>query len=310
MARELLTRYVWIVDTLTRYGRLSKKEIDERWARSHLSNGETEIPRRTFYNYRQAIEELFSLTIKCDEHTYEYYIDGDGEGADPRHSRMTEWLLNSSSTSSVVSGARDISNRVMLENVPSAREFLSPIMEAIRENHPVTFDYHPYTRVNPSHGVEIEPYFIRIYRQLWYVTGRNTADGKVKTYSLDRMKNLTIGTETFSLPPDADPELYFSDAVGIMVTKGEPREVRLRATARQAKYLRALPLHPSQREEVGDKHSVFTYRLLLTSELVSEIISRGPEITVVSPPELKAMVREQLSAALRNYEQRTGPEHA
>lgn len=302
MARELLTRYVWIVDTLTRYGRLSKKEIDERWARSHLSNGEAEIPRRTFYNYRQAIEELFSLSIKCDEHTYEYYIDNEGEGADPRHSRMTEWLLNSSSTSSVVSGARDISNRVMLENVPSAREFLSPIMEAIRENHPVTFDYHPYTRVNPTQGVEIEPYFIRIYRQLWYVTGRNTADGKVKTYSLDRMKNLTIGTDSFQVPADADPELYFKDAIGIMVTKGEPREVRLRATARQAKYLRALPIHPSQSEEVGDKHSVFTYRLLLTSELVAEIISRGPEITVISPPELKAMVREQLSEALRNYD--------
>lgn len=302
MARELLTRYVWIVDTLTRYGRLSKKEIDERWARSHLSDGESGIPRRTFYNYRQAIEEIFSLSIKCDERTYEYYIEGEGDGADPRHSRMTEWLLNSSSTSSVVSGARDISNRVMLENVPSAREFLSPIMEAIRENHPVTFDYHPHTRALPTQGVEVEPYFIRIYRQLWYLTGRNTADGKVKTYSLDRMKSLTIGTATFQPPPDADPELYFNDSVGIMVTKGEPRAVRLMATARQAKYLRALPIHHSQREEVGDKHSVFTYRLLLTSELVSEIISRGPEITVLGPPELKAMVREQLAAALRNYD--------
>ncbi|MDE7142265.1 MAG: WYL domain-containing protein, partial [Muribaculaceae bacterium] len=134
MARELLTRYVWIVDTLTRYGRLSKKELDERWARSHLSNGEAGIPRRTFYNYRQAIEEIFSLTIKCDERTYEYYIEEAADGTDHRHSRMTEWLLDSSSTSSVVSGARDISDRVMLENVPSAREFLSPIMEAIREN--------------------------------------------------------------------------------------------------------------------------------------------------------------------------------
>ncbi|MDE7141686.1 MAG: WYL domain-containing protein, partial [Muribaculaceae bacterium] len=159
-----------------------------------------------------------------------------------------------------------------------------------------------YTRVNTTQGVEIEPYFIRIYRQLWYVTGRNTADGKTKTYSLDRMKNLTIGTERFPLPPDADPEVYFQDAIGIMVTRGEPREVRLKATARQAKYLRALPLHASQREEVGDRHSLFTYRLLLTPELVSEIISRGPEITVISPPELKAMVKDQLTAALSNYD--------
>lgn len=284
-----------------RYGRLSKRELDERWARSHLSNGESSIPRRTFYNYRQAIEEIFSLTIKCDEHTYEYYIDTEDD-PDQRHSRMTEWLLNSSSTSSVVGGARDISNRVMLENVPSARENLAPIMEAIRENHPVTFDYHPYTRVNPSTGVGIEPYFIRIYRQLWYVTGRETASGKVKTYSLDRIKNLRISTETFKLPADADPEIYFRDSVGIMVTKGIPYDVRLQASARQAKYLRALPLHPSQREEVGDKYSVFTLKLLLTPELVSEIVSRGADLTVLSPPELRAMVKEELAAALKNYE--------
>ena len=199
MARDLLNRYIWIIDTIRRYGRISRRELNECWERSPYSDGEREIPRRTFFNYRMAIEELFSLTIECDPRTYEYYI------VEPDKGRITDWLLDSSATSSVLQGSREIASKILLEDVPSAREFLAPIIEALKVNHPIRFDYHPYTRTNPTPGVTIEPYFLRIYRQLWYVTGRNTADGKVKTYSLDRMSNLTILTSTFTPPPDADP---------------------------------------------------------------------------------------------------------
>ena len=74
MARDLLNRYIWIIDTIRRYGRISRKDLDSMWAASRYANGDSRIPRRTFYNYRQAIEELFSLTISCDPNTYEYFI--------------------------------------------------------------------------------------------------------------------------------------------------------------------------------------------------------------------------------------------
>ena len=79
MARDLLNRYIWIVDTIRRYGRISRRELDRLWSLCPYANGETRIPRRTFYNYRQAIEELFSVSIACDPGTYEYYIE-DAEG--------------------------------------------------------------------------------------------------------------------------------------------------------------------------------------------------------------------------------------
>ena len=50
MAKDTLSRYVWIVDTIRRYGRISRRELNECWARSRFANGETEIPRRTFFN--------------------------------------------------------------------------------------------------------------------------------------------------------------------------------------------------------------------------------------------------------------------
>ena len=86
-----------------------------------------------------------------------------------------------------------------------------------------------------------------------------------------------------------------------MVTKGEPHVVRLRVDPRQAKYFRALPLHPSQREEVSDGYSIFTYRLLLTSDFVSELLRYGSSVTVLAPRELRSMVVAALRDALANY---------
>ena len=46
---------------------------------------------------------------------------------------------------------------------------------------------------------------------------------------------------------------------------------------------------------------MFTYRMRLTPDLVKELLSFGPNVTVISPPELRAMVTEQLKATLDNY---------
>lgn len=298
MARDLLNRYIWIVDTLRRCGRISRTELDRRWANSPYSNGESRIPRRTFYNYRQAIDELFSVTISCDPATYEYYIEEEPGSAGEQ---LTNWLLDAQATSNVLQGSREMARQIMLEEVPSAREHLSAMMEAVRDHRAVQFDYHPYSRVNPSRGVEIEPWFLRIYRQIWYVTGREVESGRDKTYALDRISNLNILSRRFDVPEYADPKTYFRDAYGIMVDKAEARDVVLRVDPRQAKYLRALPLHHSQREEANDGYSRFIYRLRLTADFVSEIISMGSQVTVESPRELRAMVVTRLRETLANY---------
>jgi hypothetical protein len=71
--KELINKYVWIVDTLSRYDRLSRAEINELWMRSAYGDG-TPMPERTFYYYRRGIEENFHIDILCDK-AGKYYID-------------------------------------------------------------------------------------------------------------------------------------------------------------------------------------------------------------------------------------------
>lgn len=297
MSRNLLARYIWIIDTIRRYGAITREKLNELWIQSPFSDGDP-LPRRTFYNYRGAIEELFNINIECNPTTYEYYIDS----GNSHQESVTDWLLNSAAMSNVLSNVSDISDSIFLEDVPSARLYLSQVISALREHHPIRFTYRPYTRVNPTRDVIVEPYFLKIFRQRWYVTGLNVRDRVVKTYALDRMEEVKVEAEVFDMDPAFDPESFVRDSFGIVFTQADPREVTIRTSPRQAKYLRALPLHHSQHEEIHDDYSLFHYRLRLTPDLVQELLSHGPDIKVIDPPELRAMVTTALHDALSQYE--------
>lgn len=298
MPKNLFSRYIWIIDTIRRHGSITRDELNELWCRSDVSDGER-LPRRTFYNYRNAIEDLFKINIECDPSTYEYYIDN---GGDKHDDSVTDWMLNSAAMSNVLTDARSVSHRVFLEDVPSSRQFLATVITAVKELKPLRFTYSNYTRSNPTPDVTVEPYFLKLFRQRWYVTGRNVREDKIKTYALDRMTGATLLNDKFIMPADFDPEQYFADCFGIVFSHGEAKRVVIRVEARQAKYFRALPLHHSQQEMVHDNYSIFTYRLKLTPDFVQELLSHGANLTVIEPPELRAMVTESLKATLRNYE--------
>lgn len=298
MSRNLFSRYIWLIDTIRRHRRLTREELNELWSNSPFSDGEP-LARRTFYNYRNAIEELFKINIECDTSTFEYYID---DGGDSHKESVTEWLLNAASMSNALTDAREISEKIFLEDVPSSRHFLSTVLTATKECKPLLFTYSNYTRSNPTKGVTVEPYFLKLFKQRWYMTGRNSKEDKIKTYALDRMSDVSVVNEPFAIPEDFDAESYFRDCYGIVFSRGEVKNVTLKVDAHQAKYFRALPLHHSQSEMINDTYSIFTYKLKLTPDFVEELLSHGSKVTVLSPPELQAMMVAELKDSLSNYE--------
>lgn len=297
MARNLVNRYVWLVDTISRYGRITLKDLKSAWLRSDISEGKP-LARRTFFHYRDGVEEMFDINIQCDKSTFEYYIDDSGS---EENAHLKSWLVDSVSLSGMLSNAHDISGRIILENVPSAREHLPVIIDALKQNHRIGFSYKSYTRSRPTDGIILEPYFVKIFKQLWYVIGLNVNDGLIKTYSLDRISRLNLLQETFTMPGDVNPSEFFRDCFGIITNKNSAKRIVLRVEPTQAKYFRALPLHPSQQEEVHDEYSVFTYRMRITYDLKEEIMSHGASIEVLEPKELKTLIRTELEQALKNY---------
>ena len=99
MARNLINKYIWIIDTIQRHGRITRDELNRLWVKSSLSDGEP-LARRTFYNYRQGILDTFNVAVECDQGTFEYYIDTSGSEQD---GRLRNWLLDAASMSGMLS---------------------------------------------------------------------------------------------------------------------------------------------------------------------------------------------------------------
>lgn len=297
MGRDIISRYIWIVDTILKYGRISKKDLNELWMKSQFSGGNP-MADRTFYSYRRGIEQSFNIDILCDPDG-SYRIDTEDS---PQVVQFANWVLNSSATTNAIQELGSESGRVEMEDVPSAREFLPVVAEAMRKNRQVVFTYAGFSRSRPEVGILFSPYFLKLYKQRWYMFGEKDGGGH-RTYALDRVTEMEVTGNRFKLPKGIKISDFFGNIVGITTSKAQVRKVVIQTTSTRAKYLRALPLHHSQEEEIHDFYSIFTYSLKINYELVSELMAMGPDITVIAPRELQLMLVERLRETLSNYRQ-------
>lgn len=296
MAKDLVGKYTWLIDTLTHYDKITKEKLNELWIQSKVAGGDP-LPDRTFFHYRRNIEQIFNIDIRCDQ-LGRYYIDKRTN----RNAALTNWMLDSMALSSAIKDYNPEDERIEIEDVPSAREFLPTVLTAIKDSNKIIFTYAGFSRSRAETNIKFHPYFLKRYKQRWYMIGLKEKGESIRTYALDRVKEVQHSMERFEKPGNLTLNELFGNIVGVTTSKAPVRKVRIRTTPTQAKYFRALPLHPSQSELVGDSYSIFSYDLQLNYELAHEILSFGDSVKVLEPPELKAMVLTQLKETLAQYE--------
>ena len=271
MTKDLFDKYIWLVDTIYRAGKITFEEINERWLRSRLSEGE-DIPLRTFHNWRIAIEQVFDININCNRKGgYYYYIEN---ADDMQKGGIRNWLLNTFAVNNLINESHHLKRRILFEEIPSGRKYLTPIIEAMRDGLEIELYYQSYWYEEPS-TYTLQPYCIKVFKQRWYVIGFCKERNNIRTFSLDRIQQLTTLDTKFVYPKEFDPEAYFTDYFGIMIENKKLETIRIKVYGMHVQYIRALPLHRSQCEiETTEDYSIFEYRKLL---------SRGADVEVLAP---------------------------
>lgn len=300
MARELFNRYIWLVDTIYRMKNITFEEINERWKNTEMSQGE-DIPLRTFHNHRKAIEEMFDINIECDKRNgYKYYIEN---ADDIEKGGVRSWLLNTFAVNNLINESHHLKRRILFEEIPSGREYLTSLIEAMRDNYAIEIKYQSFEKDHSS-TFTLEPYCVKVFRQRWYLVGYCPNYEEIRTYSLDRVRNLSIIDEKFILPSDFDAKEYFESAFGIISNDSiQVEKVVLKALGSMPKYLRALPLHSSQKETVIDEEtSIFEYMVKPTFDFKQEILSFGDDLIVEEPKWFRDEVKEIIDSMDNNYE--------
>lgn len=193
MSTNLLTKYVWLVDTIYKNKYISYDEINKKWLADDISEG-LEIPKRTFHTWIHEAEEMFGLIIQCKRKGgYKYYIEN---ADDIKEGGLRNWLLSTISVSHLMMENKQLKDRILLEYIPSGQEHLQSIIGAMKEGVRLNIIYQSYWRDEDT-SFDVMPLCIKLFRQRWYMVGQSHG---CRIYALDRIKSITKTEKKFKMP--------------------------------------------------------------------------------------------------------------
>ena len=293
----IFKQYIWIVNTIYRSRSISLQELNERWMQTDMSGG-MPMNRITFNRHRQAIEEMFDVSIECQRKGgYRYYIENEEIF---KNNNLQHWLLDSLSVSNMLMESSSLKDRIMLENIPAGKEYLHPIINGMKQSRKLRMTYQKFGQPN-GYTITVEPYAIRVFKQRWYLLANDYKRPHPSIYALDRIMELEETDETFGFPSDFDTELFFKDCYGVLFTDDKPQRIIIRAYAPLPNYLRTLPLHHSQKElNTTPEYSDFEFHLRPTFDFRQELLSQGEEVEVLEP----AQFRDEMKAVAKKMVER------
>jgi hypothetical protein len=294
----IFKQYIWIINTIYRFKYITLQELNDRWMQTDMSGG---IPmnRITFNRHRLAIEEMFDISIECQRKGgYLYYIANEEVFTD---NNLQHWLLDSLSISNMLMESSSLKNRIMLENIPAGKEYLYPIISAMKQNHKMNMTYHKFGQII-GYTIPIEPYAIKVFKQRWYLLAKDYKRAQPSIYALDRIIKIEETEEPFEFPSDFDTEQFFKDCYGVLSTNDEPQHIVIRAYTPLTNYLRTLPLHHSQKEiNSTPEYSDFEFYLRPTFDFRQELLSQCDEVEVLEPASFREEIKKMIKMMLKRY---------
>ena len=188
------------------------------------------------------------------------------------------------------------------EKVPHVKGsvYLGKIIHAIKEKKVLRLYYQPFYEDKP-YFTEVHPYLLKEYRSRWYMIGLNDFKEQLRTYSLDRIRDIEA-SEIHYRVQDFSAANYFKNAIGIIAPEGDPPVIRVSVQKTQAQYLISQPWHESQNiEEETDDEIIFHFRVHPTYEFISLLLSFGKDLQVLSPQSLREKMKSELEQMLSYY---------
>ena len=304
MVTELLQKYIWLVQTFVRAGEqgLTLGELSDRWE----DRFDSPYSRRTFNNHREAVEEVFGIRIECNRSTNRYFIGYSKDIID--ENAETAWLINTFTVNSMLAlGKERLSGRIAVEDIPSGHIHLTAIMEAMTSNNEIIIEYMKYTS-NEVSSYTLRPYAVKESARRWYVIGYCIERKQLRVFGLDRVHQLSISDRTFRMPAGFDVDEAFATSFGPYLPEGPGRTIVFRAKETEARFLRDLPIHPSQKEikisktgGLSDRTVTFEIFASLNKAMIMEFCKHGIGIEVISPADVREAVAKELAAAAGLY---------
>jgi predicted DNA-binding transcriptional regulator YafY len=164
---------------------------------------------------------------------------------------------------------------------------LEKLRRAVRELRRVTMVYHTSGRPEPQ-GREIDPYALVHQRGWWYVIGFCHLRQEVRTFRVDRIRELSLLSQVFATPADFDVHEYLRSEF-----EHQPQlHSRLRFAPQAAHIVLSDRAAWQNVEEQPDGAVIVSLETPDLEWAASTVLSFGPWVSVIEPEELRQMVMD------------------
>ncbi|MEE1943965.1 WYL domain-containing protein [Pedobacter sp. KR3-3] len=180
-------------------------------------------------------------------------------------------------------------------------QFMDTIINAIQNKKALKLTYQKFESKTADVHI-IHPYFIKEYRNRWYVIALNDRKQEIRTYAFDRIKELEEAVDIYIKNTKIDIKQYLTHCIGINLEEEIVKKVILKFTYNEGKYIKTQSLHHSQKI-ISDNNSGLTIELnlIVNFELVGIILGYGKQVKVLEPQSLADKIVEIARDTIRQY---------
>ena len=297
MNRKLLRQTLLVRTILENNGKLNFKEIQKIILKKFeayvdINNLKLEeYPVETFNKDKKFIREVWNIDLKHERNLYSI--------EDVSESVFQNDFLNSAIILS------SLNSDILLPGfvIPETRkntgmEYFHLISKAIEGKKQLKILYFDYSSQLENEKI-INPYRLKQKDFKWYVLADDAKYSNIpfKSYALERIRKIEE-LENFK-PQNIDFETPFKDSIG-MFTNGAAEEIILEYDLRDGNYLKANPIHQSQKIVSENKENIqFEFFVKPNEDFLMELMKRTWSLKVIKPISLKEKVKDYWERALK-----------
>lgn len=253
-----------------------------------------DISQRTFQRDLKEINTIFGIEIKYNKKEEWYEI------AEEVEEKPFERIIEAFETLSALNFTNHVSKKLILEKrAGKGTEHMHGLLYAIENDLEIIIKHQSYWKEEVQTRT-LQPIAIKESQNRWYLICFDNIKKDYRNFALDRIINLEITKLKFK-PINYDAAAYYQNAFGIE-TYEPATAIILNFNEFQAKYIKSLPLHISQKVVFEDENCCkFAYFMHPTNDFLMEILKYGDNVIIEEPASFRERVKEVIDNMVKLY---------
>ncbi|MRX45834.1 helix-turn-helix transcriptional regulator [Pedobacter puniceum] len=185
--------------------------------------------------------------------------------------------------------------------LPTGTNYINNILDAIQNQQVLKITYQKFDSEVIKKNT-LHPYLLKEFKNRWYVLGFNPNFDFLKTYALDRIKEIEILKTEIYQANNINAQSFFSNVIGVSNPTDTIQEVKIIVKPIFSNYIKTQPLHHSQviiKEDERGLH--IKLQVVHNVELETLICGYANFLVIQHPESLKKAIKKRLIYALENF---------